>query len=422
MSDPITPQDPDEPTTSVQGQPPHVVAAAHEMEDEFRRHMLRSVAGRPTGDQLFKHGSVDGLAWAEAFVREFEGHEVTIGPDDDENVSRLAADTVHGWFANAIEAGKRAGAQHPEREGYPSAADAVRLTEGLRVLRAIHEDQYREGGEDERLEHLSETVDELLAGGTVRRDGEHREDSLPLSGGGVVNLPESISVWDYAGGGRYGRRLLWDVVIDDPEMLARHEFRDVPAADPTTAGVLALQEAYRREGFRCSARHGAGDERMLPVAFHCVHWAEVHRPGRHPRIDYDAPAPVVRLTDKTDPQSGLEQVEHLTTPEQLEGVPEVEWPAEPVRSPRAAPDGPSDDLDLLDRVAYVGPVPGTAVHDLPEYDAEAYRDRTVGSTGKVRGIEDGAVYVTWGSGDEGWVPRAYVAAPDSPQTREDDEA
>lgn len=263
MSDPTTPQDPAEPTTSVQGQPPHVVEAAERLDEEHRQDMARSIRSAPThtvdppnattfgdpvdADALAKSGSVDGLAWATAFVQQFGGLVIapdTVGEGDD----RVIESSIHGWFANAIENGKSYVVAHPELFG--------------------------------------------LA------------EPLP-----VVETPT------------------WDVVVNDPDMLSRHELRGVPAWSPDVAAVLAMQEAYRREGYRASAGHPPGDEQMLPLAFDFApRWCSVHRPGQHPVIDYAAPAWAVRLTGEDDPRTNLPAVERVPVAE----LPPHEWRKVPV--------------------------------------------------------------------------------------------
>lgn len=63
-------------------------------------------------------------------------------------------------------------------------------------------------------------------------------------------------------------------------------------------------------------------------------------------------------------------------------------------------------FELGDRAWYVGPQSGD------QHFEDWLGGRSVGSSGKVRGIEDGAVYVDWGGKDEGWEPRSYVVTGD----------
>lgn len=60
-------------------------------------------------------------------------------------------------------------------------------------------------------------------------------------------------------------------------------------------------------------------------------------------------------------------------------------------------------FQLQDTALYVGPQPGNRHHEDP-----GYVDLPIGSSGKVRGLERGCVYVDWGSGNEGWQPRSYL--------------
>lgn len=104
----------------------------------------------------------------------------------------------------------------------------------------------------------------------------------------------------------------WDVVIDDPEMLSRHELRGVMAKSADHAGVIAMMEAYRREGFRCVASDPPGDERLMVVAVEAaLLWATVHLSGGHPGIDYSRPEERIRLVGGIDPRTGLPLFERL---------------------------------------------------------------------------------------------------------------
>jgi hypothetical protein len=69
----------------------------------------------------------------------------------------------------------------------------------------------------------------------------------------------------------------YDVVVDDPEMFAKHEYRDISAVSARAAGIEGYRRAMRDEGFRCVASHGAGDEVTVEVvSVEASMWAVVH--------------------------------------------------------------------------------------------------------------------------------------------------
>lgn len=105
----------------------------------------------------------------------------------------------------------------------------------------------------------------------------------------------------------------WDVVVDDPEMLAKHELRGVEAPDAKTATTRACREAFRREGYRVMGNMPAGDERTLDVVDETTTmYATTHVAGAHPDIDYSQPARRLRLLDgQVDPRTGLPAFEWI---------------------------------------------------------------------------------------------------------------
>jgi hypothetical protein len=88
----------------------------------------------------------------------------------------------------------------------------------------------------------------------------------------------------------------WDVVVDDPTLAARHEYRGLLATTARAAGVKAYEKAMRDEGFRCMAIHPPGDETTLAIAREGgLLWSVVHQHRKHPDIDYTKrPERVVR--------------------------------------------------------------------------------------------------------------------------------
>lgn len=83
--------------------------------------------------------------------------------------------------------------------------------------------------------------------------------------------------------------LLYDVVVDDPEMAARHEYLALEAISPLAARIAGYRRAMRDEGFRCVHGHPPGDETTLSVADEASIYATVHLAGDHPAIDYAGP-------------------------------------------------------------------------------------------------------------------------------------
>jgi hypothetical protein len=76
-------------------------------------------------DMLAKNGLVDAQVWAEKFMEQF----AVFPMKDDVAIidKRIERDVIIGWFANAIENGKRYGAEHPESVGF---AARPRVVEG----------------------------------------------------------------------------------------------------------------------------------------------------------------------------------------------------------------------------------------------------------------------------------------------------
>lgn len=155
MSEPHE-QNPAEPTAPVQGQPPHVAEAAVRLDEEHRQDMSRSIRSAPThtvnppnattfgdpvdADALAKSGSVDGLAWATAFVQQFGG--LVIAPDTvGEGDGRVVESSIHGWFANAIENGKSYVVAHPELFGLAESLPVVETSTWAEVAAMSDEDR-----------------------------------------------------------------------------------------------------------------------------------------------------------------------------------------------------------------------------------------------------------------------------------------
>lgn len=91
----------------------------------------------------------------------------------------------------------------------------------------------------------------------------------------------------------------YDVVVDDPQLSARHVHRDVLAATPTAAGIEAYKRVMRAEGFRCVVAHPAGDERTVDVARDVMSaYTVVHLAGQHPAIDYSSPPVMAERVDR----------------------------------------------------------------------------------------------------------------------------
>lgn len=84
---------------------------------------------------------------------------------------------------------------------------------------------------------------------------------------------------------------MFDVVVDDPEMRQKHEYKGLLAISPRAAAVEATRRAIRDEGYRSMATLPAGDEQSLAIAADTAVFATVHRVGEHPQIAYDEPPP-----------------------------------------------------------------------------------------------------------------------------------
>lgn len=81
--------------------------------------------------------------------------------------------------------------------------------------------------------------------------------------------------------------VFYDVVVDDPDLLERYEFRDLLACSPRAAAVEAYKRAMRASGFRCVAHHPPGDEQTVAVAPEMTQWSVVHLAGQHPQLSYE---------------------------------------------------------------------------------------------------------------------------------------
>jgi hypothetical protein len=86
---------------------------------------------------------------------------------------------------------------------------------------------------------------------------------------------------------------MFDVVVDDPDMSQRHDYRFIAACSSKAAGIEAYRRAIRDEGFRVCASHRPGDETTVDLAGEFRHYATVHETNRHPVLVAEGKARVV---------------------------------------------------------------------------------------------------------------------------------